>query len=85
MDFSALVARQRAYFESGATRGAYFRLAALKSLREALVKNEALIFDALKAEDVYKRQMSCCATLSRPAGTAMAACWISAAAAGRWL
>ena len=27
-----------------------FRLAALKSLREALVKNEALIFDALKAD-----------------------------------
>ena len=50
MDFSALVARQRAYFESGATRGADFRLAALKSLREALVKNEALIFDALKAD-----------------------------------
>ena len=50
MDFSALVARQRAYFESGATRGADFRLAALKSLREALVKNEALIFEALKAD-----------------------------------
>ena len=50
MDFSALVARQRAYFESGATRGADFRLSALKSLREALVKNEALIFSALKAD-----------------------------------
>ncbi len=50
MDFSALVARQRAYFESGATRGADFRLSALKALREALVKNEALIFDALKAD-----------------------------------
>ena len=50
MDFSALVARQRAYFESGATRGADFRLAALKSLREALVKNEALIFEALRAD-----------------------------------
>ena len=48
--FSALVAQQRAYFESGATRGADFRLAALKSLREALVKNEALIFEALKAD-----------------------------------
>ena len=48
--FSALVARQRAYFESGATRGADFRLSALKSLREALVKNEALIFSALKAD-----------------------------------
>ena len=50
MDFSALVARQRAYFESGATRGADFRLAALKALREALVKNEALIFEALRAD-----------------------------------
>ena len=50
MDFSALVARQRAYFESGATRGADFRLSALKSLREALVKNEALIFEALRAD-----------------------------------
>ena len=29
-----------------------------------------------------RRSMSCCATLSRPAGTAVAACWISAAAAG---
>ena len=50
MDFSALVARQRAYFESGATRGADFRLSALKALREALVKNEALIFEALRAD-----------------------------------
>ncbi len=50
MDFSELVARQRAYFESGATRGADFRLQALEKLRAALIRNEGAIFDALKAD-----------------------------------
>ena len=50
MDFSELVARQRAYFESGATRTADFRLQALEKLRTALIRNEGVIFDALKAD-----------------------------------
>ncbi len=50
MDFSELVARQRAYFESGATRAADFRLQALEKLRTALIRNEGVIFDALKAD-----------------------------------
>ena len=50
MDFSELVKRQRAFFESGATRGADFRLGALQTLRDALRRGEGMIFDALRAD-----------------------------------
>lgn len=50
MTISEIVARQRAYFETGATRPLAFRLNALEQLRRALQKNEGLLFDALKAD-----------------------------------
>ena len=56
MNISELVARQRAYFDSGATRSLSFRLDALEKLRRALQKNEALLFDALK-QDLNKATM----------------------------
>ena len=51
-----IVAGQRTYFESGATRGADFRLAALEKLYQALKQNEPLIMDALK-QDLNKAPM----------------------------
>ena len=50
MTISEIVARQRAYFETGATRPLAFRLNALEQLRRALQQNEGLLFDALKAD-----------------------------------
>ncbi len=55
MDIPELVARQRAYFETGVTRPLAFRLQALRRLRDALQNNEALLFDAMKA-DLNKRE-----------------------------
>ena len=56
MTISEIIARQRAYFDSGATRPLGFRLDALEKLRCALQKNEALLFDALK-QDLNKAPM----------------------------
>lgn len=53
MDFNALIARQRAYFDSGATRPRAFREQALKDLQGALQAREDLIADALMA-DLHK-------------------------------
>ena len=50
MTISEIVARQRAYFETGATRSLSFRLHALEQLQQALQKHEALLFEALKAD-----------------------------------
>lgn len=50
MNSSELVACQRAYFETGATRSAAFRMAQLEKLRAALISHEALIFEALRAD-----------------------------------
>ncbi|HPY37704.1 MAG TPA: aldehyde dehydrogenase family protein, partial [Clostridia bacterium] len=50
MSISGLVNTQHAYFETGATRSLSFRLNALKSLQNALQKNEAMLNDALKAD-----------------------------------
>jgi aldehyde dehydrogenase (NAD+) len=44
------VARQRAYFESGATRSYEFRIKQLKKLKDAIVKYQEEIQDALKAD-----------------------------------
>ena len=56
MNITQLVARQRAYFETGATRSPEFRLNALKNLQAAMRRNEKLIFDALK-QDLNKTPM----------------------------
>ena len=50
MDFSSLIARQRAYFESGATRPLSFRIEALRKLQKALQDNEGLIAKAMKSD-----------------------------------
>ena len=56
MNFTDLVQSQRAYFESGATRPAQFRLNALDALRNALIQNEGALFDALR-KDLNKAPM----------------------------
>ncbi len=47
MEISQLVAGQRAYFASGATRSLQFRLQALDKLKNVLKANEALLHEAL--------------------------------------
>ena len=56
MNISEIVAGQRAYFETGATRPLAFRMEALRKLRAALQDQEQLIFDAMKA-DLNKASM----------------------------
>lgn len=50
---SAIVEAQRSYFRSGATRPVEFRLEQLKRLREAIVRHEQAIVDALYV-DLHK-------------------------------
>ena len=47
---SDLVKRQRAFYQSGATRSYCFRMEALTKLREAIVQNEALLNRSLEAD-----------------------------------
>lgn len=47
---AAAVAKQRRYFESGATRSYAFRIQQLKKLKDALVKYQTEIQEALKAD-----------------------------------
>jgi len=49
-NFGALIARQREYFESGATRPLSFRMEALRKLQKALRDNEKLIASAMRAD-----------------------------------
>ena len=56
MSIKEIVARQRAYFETGATRGADFRLKALEKLYQALKQHEPLIMEALQ-QDLNKAPM----------------------------
>lgn len=50
MDFAASVERQRAFFQSGATRSLEFRRAQLLRLRAAILAGEQPILDALNAD-----------------------------------
>ena len=50
MNTKSLVALQREYFESGATRSLEFRMNALKNLQQAVKDNEALIEAAMKSD-----------------------------------
>lgn len=50
MNIKAIVASQRKYFESGATRPVSFRMEALRKLRKALKDSEALLEAAMKAD-----------------------------------
>ena len=47
---SQMVQSQREYFLTGATRGYEFRAEALRRLKEAIIKNEKELSDALKAD-----------------------------------
>src|SRR5262245_61675877 len=46
----ALLARQREYFQSGATLAEEFRSRQLTALRESITKHESQLFDALHAD-----------------------------------
>jgi aldehyde dehydrogenase (NAD+) len=50
MDFVATIQRQRAFFQTGATRSAEFRGAQLKRLASALARHEAALLSALQAD-----------------------------------
>lgn len=50
MDISGLVARQREFFNTGATRSLKFRMNALKKLRASILRNEELINEAMKQD-----------------------------------
>ena len=47
------VARQRAYFRTGATRPVSVRVKALERLREEMIARETILLDALQA-DLHK-------------------------------
>ncbi len=49
-DFAAAVERQRAWFQSGATRSLAFRRAQLQNLRQAIEAHESRLGDALHAD-----------------------------------
>ena len=50
MDFAAAIARQRAFFQTGATRSLQFRRTQLERLRAAIEKYEPSLFQALHAD-----------------------------------
>ncbi len=50
MNIASIVARQRSFFESGATRSLAFRMDALRKLQKAIQENESLINAAMKAD-----------------------------------
>ena len=50
MQIKSLVAGQREYFQSGATRPVAFRMEALRKLRKAILDNEALLNEAMKSD-----------------------------------
>ena len=50
MEIASIVARQRSFFESGATRPLAFRMDALKKLQRAVQENEPLLNAALQAD-----------------------------------
>ena len=60
-NFLHLIQLQQAYFQSGATRSIQFRLKQLKKLRDVVIQNESLIFEALK-KDLHKSEFESYAT-----------------------
>ena len=50
MNFASIVQRQRASFQSGATRPLEFRFAQLRKLQAALIVNESALLSALRAD-----------------------------------
>jgi len=60
-NFLHLIQLQQAYFQSGATRSIQFRMKQLKKLRDVVIQNESLIFEALK-KDLHKSEFESYAT-----------------------
>jgi len=60
-NFLQLIQQQQAYFQTGETRSVQFRLKQLRKLRDVVVQNEALIFEALKT-DLHKSEFESYAT-----------------------
>jgi len=56
MDFTSLIARQRVYFQTGATRSATFRLSQLESLHNAIEAREQMLTSALHSDLHKSRQ-----------------------------
>ena len=50
MDHASLIRRQRAHFQTGASRSLNYRRAQLRKLREAIETREQPLFDALHAD-----------------------------------
>ncbi len=50
MEIGQIVARQRAYYEKGKTRNVAWRIAALKTLKKAILRNQKEIEAALRAD-----------------------------------
>jgi acyl-CoA reductase-like NAD-dependent aldehyde dehydrogenase len=50
MEFASIIARQRAFFQSGATRSTDFRIAQLRNLRGMLEAHETELLGALRAD-----------------------------------
>ncbi len=48
--FAETIHNQRDFFQTGKTKEIYFRIRQLKTLKQAIVDNEAAIFNALKAD-----------------------------------
>lgn len=61
INFLQIIQKQQAFFESGATRNIQFRLKQLRKLRDVIVQNESLIFEALKM-DLHKSEFESYAT-----------------------
>ena len=58
MDFSQIVAKQRQYFNSGATKPVSARIAALKKLAAALEAWETQFLDALRHDKSMREHLS---------------------------
>lgn len=61
INFTHLIQKQQAYFQSGETKNIHFRLKQLKILREVVVQNESLIFESLR-KDLHKSEFESYAT-----------------------
>jgi len=65
MNFAAMVDRQRAFFQTGATRGLEFRREQLRILSNALARHESRLLTALHA-DLRKSPFQACASEFAP-------------------
>ena len=48
--FAETIHKQRDFFQTGKTKEIHFRIQQLETLKQAIIENEAAIFNALKAD-----------------------------------